>query len=114
MSDIVMRVNDQLPYLDATLSDANGAYDLSTDTVRFVMRSTSNEVIVDQTSTGDNVVVLGATSGRVRYKWQSTDTETSGNYLGEFEVTNALDERLTFPNNGHIEIVLTPELSTSP
>lgn len=112
MSDIAMRVNDQLPFLDATLSDANGVYDLSTDTVRFVQRSSAGTVITDQTSTGSFVVVVGATSGRVRYKWQSTDVDASGNFLGEFEVTNALSERLTFPNVGHIEIVRTPELST--
>ncbi len=112
MSDIVMRVNDRLPFLDVTLSDANGVYDLSTDIVRFVQRSSAGTVITDQTSTDSFVVVVGATSGRVRYKWQSTDVEESGNFLGEFEVTNALGEPLTFPNNGHIEIVRTPELSS--
>ena len=112
MSDITMKVNDLLPDLNAVLSDANGVYDLSTDTVRFVMRSSAGTVVADQTSTGSNVVVVGATSGHVRFLWQSTEVDTPGNFNGEFEVLNSLGQRLTFPNAAHIEIVFKPELST--
>lgn len=112
MSDVSMRVNDLLPKLDVTLKDANGEYDLTDDIVRFVMRSSDNDIVVDQTSTGSFVSIVGATSGRVRYSWQSSDVDTPGNFLGEFEVTNPSTERLTFPNNGHLEIVFVPELST--
>lgn len=112
MADVTMRVNDLLPYLDATLKDANGGVDLTNETVRFVMRNRANDVIFDQTSTGAQVVILAATSGRVRFKWSSSGMDTAGNFLAEFETTNASTERKTFPNDGHIEIVLTPELST--
>lgn len=112
MSDVVMKVNDLLPTLDATLKDADGEYDLTGDTVRFVMRSSGGTVIADQTSTGSNVTILGATSGRVRFTWQSTEVDTPGNFLAEFETLSSDSKRLTFPNAGHIEIVFKPETAS--
>lgn len=114
MSDVVMRQGNLRPYLDVTLKDRNGAVDLTGEVVRFVVRDWENNVVSDETSTGAQVVILAATSGRVRYKWTDANTSTSGNYLGEFETypTGSSSEFLTYPNVGHVEIVVTPELST--
>jgi len=115
MTDVIMRQGNLRPFLDVTLSDVSGPVDLSGETVRFVMRSTDNTMTADQTSTGAQVVILATgTSGGVRYKWLDTDTVTPGSFLGEFEMypTGSSSEFMTFPNSGHIEIVVTPELST--
>ena len=81
MSDVVMRQNDLRPYLDASLNDASTTVDLTGETVRFVLRSSDNEVVADEDTTGAQVVILAATSGRVRYKWLPADTSTAGSYL---------------------------------
>lgn len=111
MADHTRKINDTLPPLDCTLNDADGAFDLSDYTVEFVMRSSANTVIAEETSSG-NVTVLDSTAGRVRMNWDSSHLATPGNYLAEWEAADVSDDKLTFPNNGHIEIVLTPELST--
>ena len=114
MSDVVMRQNDTKPFLDMTLSDKDGAVDLTGETVRFVMRSSDNDIVTDQDSAGAQVVILGATSGRVRYRWLPADTSTSGSFLAELETwpTGSSSEVTTYPNATHIEIVVVPELST--
>ena len=111
MADTVRKVNDVLPPLDCTLSDANGVFDITGYKPRFVMRSSANTVIADGT-TSNRVTILGATSGRVRYNWSSSEVDVAGNYLAEWELTNPSTQRLTFPNRGHISIVLLPEQAT--
>jgi hypothetical protein len=108
----VYKQNDRLPLFDCTLKDANGPRDITGDTVRFVMRSSEDEVIIDETSTGSLVTVLDSTAGRVRYSWAVGDLASVGNYLGEWETTDPLDRRLTFPNSGNIDITVYPERST--
>ncbi len=115
MADVIMRQGNIRPFLDVTLNDRDGAVDLSGETIRFVMRSSDNEVIADQSSTGALLSLLATgTSGGVRYTWESTDMDTPGNFLSEFETypTGSSSQFLTYPNKGHIEIVVTPELST--
>lgn len=111
---VVMRQNNLRPYLDVILSDVNGPADLTGEVIRLVVRSSDNDVVVDQTSTGDQLIISGATQGAVRYKWDAPDTDTPGNFLGEFEAypEGSSSEYLTFPNVGHVEILITPELST--
>ena len=108
-----MRQNDTLPALECTLKDANGAYPYSTDdVVRFVMKSSGGTEIIDQTSTGTLAEQVSSTAGTVRYNWASSDTVTPGDYLADWELTTAAGKVVTFPNTGHISILITPELST--
>lgn len=108
-----MRQNDRRPYLLATLSDANGAVNLTGETVRFVMRSSDGTVKIDQSSTGSALSVIDSTGGRVRYKWQAGDLDTPAVFLAEFQLMNASTEAETFPNKGHITVLVTHELSTN-
>lgn len=112
MADHTRKVGDVLPPLDCTLSDADGAFDFSNYTVRFVMRSSGNDIIADAT-TDDDVSVLSSTAGRVRMNFGSSHVEPAGNYYAEWELEDPSGQRLTFPNADHISIVLKPELSTN-
>jgi len=111
---VVMRQNNTRPFLDAVLQDLNGAVDLTGEVIRFVVRSSDNDVVIDQSSTGDQLIITGTTTGEVRYKWDAPDTDTPGNFLGEYETypQGSSSEYLTYPNRGHVEILITPELST--
>lgn len=112
---VPMRQNDTLPYLEVTLQDYSGAYPYSTDDViRFCMKSSDNTVKVDQTSTGSHVEFISSTAGTVRYKWSSSngDTDTPGDFLADFELTTPTGKQVSFPNSGHLAVVITPELST--
>ena len=115
MADHTRKVNDVLPPLDCTLQESSGgtliAFNITGYTVRFVMRSSDNTVIADA-STSNDVSVLGSTAGRVRFSPTSSHMATAGSYLAEWELKNPSTQRITFPSNDHITIVLKPELST--
>ena len=112
---VTYKVGDTRPYLDATLSDANGAVDLSTsavESVRFVMEDKDGTEVVNESSTGANVTITGSTSGQVRYAWQTGDLANPGNYYGEWKVLYTDGSAARFPNTGHAEIAVGPALST--
>lgn len=70
--------------------------DLTSATVRFTMVNTSdNSVKVNRSS----AVITTAKIGDVEYRWASVDTDTSGVYLAEFEITPASTEKFTIPSD---------------
>lgn len=115
MADHTRKVNDVLPPLDCTLQESSEgtlvAFDITNYTVRFVMRSSDNTVVADA-STGDDVTVLSSTAGRVRMNFASSHVDTPGSYLAEWELKTPSTQKITFPSATHISIVLKPELST--
>lgn len=71
-----------LPILTATLSDANGVINLTGMTVRFQMRLPGSSTLkVDAVAT-----IVSAVGGQVSYTWVGTDTDTTGLYIGWFEL----------------------------
>ena len=112
-TDITYKVGDTRPFLDATLKDADGAIDLTGITsVRFVLEDQDANEIVNESSTGVNVTITGTTSGKVRYKWQSADLSSEGNYYAEWKVTFGDGTVARFPNTRHIHLTVKPGLST--
>lgn len=116
MADHVRKINDQLPPLDCTLQESSGgtlvAFNITGYTVRFVMRNSTGGLVADA-STSNDAAVLSSTGGRVRMNFSSSHVDTAGNYLAEWELKNTSTQRITFPSNGHIEIVLKPEQATT-
>jgi hypothetical protein len=86
MTDFQIPRNRLLPLLTATLSDESGVLNLSgASGVKFQMRAPgSNTLKIDAAAD----IVTPAT-GEVRYTWATGNTDTSGLYLGWFEVTTA-------------------------
>ena len=83
MADFVIPQDTLLPILTATLSDANGALDLTGGTVKFQMRLPGTSVLkVD----GNAAVVGAAANGQVSYTWAGADTDTPGLYIGWFRI----------------------------
>lgn len=99
---------DRLPSLSVTAVQSDGtAYDLSGATVVFNMRTAdTNTVKVNRAS----ATLVSGPNGQVRYDWQSTDLDTVGEYLGEFEATIS-GRKLTIPTNGYIPIRVLDDIA---
>lgn len=103
-----IKQNDTSPSLSATLLDgSSNAIDLTDATVRFHMKAAgSSSVAVDGAA-----VIVEAAEGTVRYEWMDGDTETTGSYQAEFEVTYVNGTIETFPNDGYITVLVLPEIA---
>lgn len=110
-SQFTIKQNDTSEALTATLNDSiNTVFSLAGCTVVFSMRSVQTGLIkVNRAS----VTIVDATNRKVAYAWAVGDTDTSGEFIAEFEVTFTTGKILTFPNgvNGGIFIHVTPQIA---
>ena len=113
MADVTLKQNDTRPFMTATLSDANGVLDLSSsggnvEKVRLLMFGASSTTkIIDQTSTGSFLSrTTGSTAGEVQYQWQTTDTDTPGNFIAEFQINFFDNTQASVPNDKHIGVLI--------
>lgn len=108
MDSFVIRKNDRLPSLTATLQGSTGAaYNLTGDSVKLSMRE-----LGASTNRIDNasVTVVSATAGTVSYAWAAADVASTGLYKLEFEVTSSGSLERTFPNPSPFAVHITPVL----
>lgn len=108
MNSFLIRKNDRLPALTATLTDSAGAaVNLTGGTVRLNMVTVGGTTRkVDNAS----VTVVSATAGTVSYSWAAADVDSTGLYFAEFEFTNASSLERTFPNPDFFMIHILPSL----
>lgn len=107
MDSFLIRKGDRLPALTSTLTASGSAYNLTGDTVRL------NMILVGSTTRKiDNasVTVVSATAGTISYAWGASDTNTTGLYYAEFEVTSSGGLERTFPNPDLLLIHITPSM----
>jgi len=52
-------------------------------------------------------VIENSLAGEVSYPWQEGDTDTAGEYEGEFTITLADTRKRTFPSKGFIRITIS-------
>jgi hypothetical protein len=100
--------NDTEPDVDYTLTDEDGAaVNLAGADVQFHMRfAFDNTVKVDEPAT-----VADEAAGEVRYEWQQGDTDQAGVFEAEFEVTFSDGEVRTYPNDGHLAVVVVSQVA---
>jgi len=102
-----IKQNDTGPVLRATLTDSDGnAVNITGASVQFHMEDLNGNLKVDAAC-----VIVDGTSGIVDYEWVAADTEDSGTFYVEWEVTYADGTIETFPNRGHRSVVITKELN---
>lgn len=108
-----LKKNDLLPVLEAQIAyrDNTLALNIPLGTpVVFTMTPVGSTTpkINRQTAT-----VVSSTAGvvTVRYAWQPGDTDTVGDYRGEFEFTLNSDEPLTAPTNGYLTVRIQDDLT---
>jgi len=78
-------------------------------TARFSMRSRFTGAI--KVNRAVAVVVTATGTPTVRYDWQSADSDTSGSYEAEFEITYAGGAVETFPNSGFIPVEISGDIA---
>lgn len=112
MDPFFLKRGDTLPYLVATLSDDSGPVDLTGATVKFVLRQSRTRCATGEPALllKKDAVVADPASGVVRYEWASGDTDTAGQFDGEFEVTFPSGGRWTFPSSGYIPVNIGVDL----
>lgn len=102
-SKFSVKKGDLLPKLRATLRDGRGSpLDLTTATgVAFRMRATAGGSLkIDLAACA---VIAPATAGVVEYTWAGTDTDTVGDFDGEFIVTWPGGPQ-TVPASGYVTV----------
>jgi hypothetical protein len=106
MPDFHIKRNDTLPAIRAVLSDAAGAIDLTGAVVRFYMAPQRSSVLTVDAEAD----IEDEADGLVRYDWEAGDTAVAGVYHAEWEVTFGDNSKLTFPNDGHLRVVVTADI----
>lgn len=106
---IHLKEGDTGPPLEVRLTDDTDdaiALDSSTDSVQFDLEHPNR----DDVTLNNSAEITAGAEGVVEYKWASGDTDTPGQYFGEFVVTfneGESDERTeTFPSAGYIPVVI--------
>jgi hypothetical protein len=101
-----MKKGDLFPPLVVTLAhEGEEPLDLSTATVRFVMKARRGPVKVDR------ALVPAAISGAdVTVDWVAGDTDTAGIYRAEVEVTFTGGMSATFPNGEYLLVEIVDDL----
>lgn len=106
MAEFSIKRFDRLPSIQATLNIGSTALNLTGASVSFIMRDiTGGDAKVNSAAT-----LVTAASGIVRYDWVTADTDTAGNYYGEWEIHWADGKTQTVPTKGYHTIEVVEDL----
>lgn len=112
--EFFLKRNDSGAVLEAVCRDsASARVNIDGATVRFRMAPIQGgDTVVDAAADNDQNTTDEDTWGDVSYTFTATDTDQDpGLYLGEFEVTYALGEVITYPNAGYVLILVTQDIA---
>jgi len=99
-----IKQDDTRPYLRVNITDQDGnVVDLTGGSVKFNMVSDDNDRTVKVNSSAD---IVTATSGVAEYRWSSSDTDTAGKYLGEFQVTLSDGTVFSVPADDSLKVII--------
>lgn len=106
-NEFSIKRNDTMPSIAASLEDSDdSAIDLTGATVRFLMTP-----IGESTAKVDAAAIItDAANGKVKYDWQSEDTDTLGTFVAEWEITYSSGGIETVPSNGWTTVRVKEDL----
>jgi len=95
-----LKQNDTSPQFKTTVKKPNGdAKDLTGyNKIRFLMRSPGSDTAKVDADTDSGVVVIDAATGEIKYEWSEADTDESGMWQAEWEITYGDGTTETYPN----------------
>lgn len=104
-----MKQHDTAPSIQFAFTDLSGNVppgSLTSATVKFFMKLPAGGALkVNGTAT-----IVNPATWQFAYQWVTGDTDTAGDYNGEFEVTYADGTKQTFPDPGYLDILITADL----
>ena len=104
-----IKQNDTRPELDVYLrDDKDRSINVTGATVKFSMRNAADKTV--KINLG-SVTTVSSTAGRIKYSFSAADTDTAGNFDGEFQVTFVGGQVETFPNDGYIKVIITDDVA---
>lgn len=102
---------DTVP-ISGTLKKNRVAKDIQAASLRFHMFKSDGSLIVDAAASNDqNTDGSDGTKGNWSYSPAAADTDESGDFDAEVEVTYADGKRETFPNRGFIRVTIGDDLA---
>jgi hypothetical protein len=106
--DWYVKANDTSPAIAYQLKDGTGAVVVLTGaSVKFMMYAPGGAAAkVNAAAT-----IIDALLGKVSYTPTASNTDTPGDYLGEWQVTFAGGAIETFPNSDHLKIRVRQDLA---
>lgn len=110
-STFVIKRHARRPYLRILLKDSEGvAFDLTgASSATFLMYDSTGTVKVNSPA----VLESPLTTGVVKYQWGATDTNTAGEFRGEFDILYTGGEKLTVPVKGNLAIRIYEDLNNA-
>jgi hypothetical protein len=109
MADFSLKSGDTSPALTVTCSFSDGTLqDLTGAAVTFALRYPNGAIKVADAA----AAIVGApANGVVQYIWLTGDTDTPGNFEGEFHVTLSGGKIVSFPDAAYLEIAILPRVA---
>jgi hypothetical protein len=113
MADFDIKQYDLLPDLVLTVADDGTPVDLSAaSSAKLIVSNRSGILIESAVSIEDQEEEDNL--GKVRYVWQSGDTDTIGTYNMEVEIMWAGQRPETFPAKGYKKLSINRDLNAGP
>lgn len=106
MVDFEIGQNDLLPVFAFTVTQDGAAVNLTGASVMFHMRPQGSTVVKVNAA----AVITGVATGQGEYRWIDGDTDTSGTFIAEVEVTFSSGKMQTFPRETKTVIKIYPEI----
>jgi hypothetical protein len=108
-ADILFKRDDRRPFVDITLTDANGAVDLTSATCEKIVIKNIDNVVVSNTTT--ELTVTDTTGGIVRWQPAATGAVAEpANYYAEIQVTFNDGRHATFPNDDWFSVIILEDI----
>jgi len=108
-----IKQGDTSPAIEYQLQDGDGnAIDLTGyNDVEFHFKKAGNSQVKVNDNTNGNVTVTDAANGKVKYDWQSGDTDEAGDHIAEWEVEYSDGTEETFPNRRNIDVQVEEQIA---
>jgi hypothetical protein len=106
LTDFTIKQHDTHPSLEATLTDQDGAINLTTaTTVKLLLKTPTGGTAISGTC-----AIVSAVAGTVRYDWTAPNTADVNTFDGEFEITWSNGKITTVPNDSYFSVEIKADL----